>query len=335
MTGISRRRCLEAALGAAALALLQGPAAHAESETPAAPDLVVRGPVGPSSVPLARLASTDAPGQEAPHFGFRPWRTIDELKDGIVSGEIKAAIMPTPLAAALYNGGTPLRLASVVSWGRFYVISTEPKVIEFEDIKNRTLVVPASHQLAELVFRYVAQRRGLAPGRAIKIQSVATADEALERLLARKATLVLADEPLATLAIVRGIESAMVVKRPIDLQAEWTAVTGKNFGPPDLGLAVADDLVQQQPALVQALNHGLAQATTWVVGNPQPAARMGADLLDLPAPVIELCLKWANLDATPATAARPQLEFLFTALATLEPKIVGGKLPDAKFYLPA
>jgi NitT/TauT family transport system substrate-binding protein len=243
--------------------------------------------------------------------------------------------MPTLLAADLYNGGTPLRLASVVSWGRYYVISTEPKVIELEDLKGRTLTVPASHQLAGLVFRYVAQRRGLAPGRAIRLQSVPTADDALQQLLARKTTLILADEPTATLAVVRGIESAIVVKRPIDLQAEWNAVTGKNFGPPDLGLAVADELVQKQPALVQALNHGLAQATTWVVGNPQPASRIGADMLDLPAPVIELCLKWANLDATPATAARPQLEFLFTALATLEPKIVGGKLPDAKFYLPA
>ena len=334
MTGISRRRCLEAALGAAALAMLSAPA-RAESGTQSAPDLVVRGPVGPSSVPLARLASSDAPGQEAPRFGFRPWRAVDELKAAVVSGEVKAAIMPTPLAAELYNGGTPLRLASVVSWGRFYVISTEPKVIEFEDLKNRTITVPASNQIAELVFRYIAQRRGLAPGRAMKLQSVPTANDALERLLARKTTLVLADEPLATHAVVRGIESAIVVKRPIDLQSEWNTATGKNFGPPDLGLAVADELVQRQPTLVQALNHGLAQATTWVVGNPQPASRLGADLLDLPASVIELCLKWANLEAVPATAARQQLEFLFAALATVEPKIVGGKLPDAKFYLPA
>lgn len=332
MTGISRRRLLEAALGAAALATLGAPA-RAESETQAATDLVVSGPVGPSSVPLVRLASSDAPGQEAPRFGFRPWRTAEELQATLVSGEVKAAIMPTPLAAALYNGGTPIRLVSVVSWGRFYVISTDPKVIELEDLKGRTLVVPATNPLAELVFRYIAQRRGLAPGRTVKLQPVATPEQALELLLSRKASLVLAGEPLATLAVMRGIEAAVVVKRPIDLQAEWNSTTGKGSGPPDLGLAVADELVQRQPALVQALSHGVAQATTWVVGNPQLAARLGADILELPAPVIELCLKWANLNSVPAAVARPQLEFMFTALATIEPKIVGGKLPDAKFYL--
>lgn len=332
MAGLTRRRLLEAALGAAALAAAGAPA-RAESEIRAAADLLVRGPVGPSSVALVRLASSDAPGQEAPRFGFQPWRTTDELQSALGSGACKAAIMPTTLAAALYNRGTPLHLASVVSWGRYYVISTEPKVIEFEDLKGRTILVPATTPLGELVFRYIAQRRGLPAGRALKLQTVESADEALARLLARKATLVLADEPLATLAIMRGIESAVVVKRPIDLQAEWNSTTGKGSGPPDMGLVVADELVQRQPALVQALTHGLAQATTWVVGNPQPASRLGADILQLPAPVIELCLKWANLDAVPAAAARAQLEFMFTALATIDPKIVGGKLPDAKFYL--
>jgi NitT/TauT family transport system substrate-binding protein len=332
MTGLTRRRLLGTALGAGALAVGGAPGG-AESEIRGAADLVVRGPVGPSSVALVRLASSDAPGQEAPRFGFQPWQSTDELQTALGSGACKAAIMPTPLAAELYNGGTPLRLASVVSWGRYYVISTDPKVIEFEDLKGRTLLVSATNQIAELVFRYIAQRRGLAAGRALKLQTVESADEALKRLLARKATLVLADEPLATLAIVRGIDSAVVVKRPIDLQAEWNSLTGKGSGPPDLGLVVADELVQRQPALVQALTHGLAQATTWVVGNPQPASRLGTDMLQLPAPVIELCLKWANLDAVPAAAARPQLEFMFSALATVDPKIVAGKLPDAKFYL--
>lgn len=332
MAGLTRRRLLEAALGAAALAAAGAPA-RAESEISGPADLLVRGPVGPSSVALARLASGDAPGQESPRFGFQPWRTTDELQSALGSGACKAAIMPTTVAAALYNRGTPIHLASVVSWGRYYIVSTEPKVFDFEDLKGRTLVVPASIQTGDLVFRYIAQRRGLPAGRAIKLQAVDSADAALERLLAHKATLVLADEPLATLAIMRGIEKAIAVKRPIDLQAEWNTLTGKGSGPPDMGLAVADDLVQHQPALVQALTHALAQATTWVVGNPQPAARLGADILQLPAPVIELCLKWANLDAVPAAAARPQLEFLFTALSSVEPKIVGGKLPDAKFYL--
>jgi NitT/TauT family transport system substrate-binding protein len=332
MAGLTRRRLLEMALGAAALAAAGAPA-RADPDNGDAADILVHGPVGPSSVALIRLSQNDAPGQEAPRFGFQAWRSTDELRSALGSGECKAAIMPTTLAAALYNRGTPIHLASVVSWGRYYVVSTEPKVIDFEDLKGRTLLVPATAQVGDLLFRYIAQRRGLPAGRALKLQSAGSPDEALRRLLARKASLVLADEPLATLSIVRGIESGVVVKRPIDLQAEWTRLTGKGSGPPDMGLVVADDLVQHQPTLVQALSHGLAQATTWVVGNPQPAARLGADVLQLPAPVIELCLKWANLDSVSAAAARPQLEFLFTALASLDSKIVGGKLPDAKFYL--
>ena len=332
MTVLSRRRWLQAALGCAAAATL-GARALAE-ESPAAPDLVVQGPIGPTSMPLVRLAATDSPGQEAPRFGFRAWRTTEELEAALVSGQVEAAIMPTPLAGALYNAGTKLRLASVVSWGRFYIVSTDPKVIEFADLKGRTLLAPATNKLAEVVFRYIAQKRGMPVGRAVKLQPVASPDEALALVLARKAPLVLADEPLATLAVVRGIESAVVVKRPIDLQAEWNAVTGRNNGLPELGLVVADALVQSQPALVQALSYGVAQSTTWVVGNPQPAARLGAEVLELPAPVIELCLKWANLDVVPAATARPQVEFLFSALSTVEPKIVGGKLPDPKFYLP-
>ena len=334
MTGLSRRRWLQAALASAAAAAAFGGRADL-ARAAEGPDLVVEGPVGPTSMALVRLAATDPQGQDAPRFGFRPWRTTEALEAMLASGQAKAAIMPTPLAGALYNGGMPIHLASIVSWGRFYIISTEPKVIDFEDLKGRTLVVPATNKLAELVFRYVAIKRRLPAERAIKLKMVATADEALTQMLTRKATLVLADEPLATLAVVRGIEQGVVVKRPIDLQSEWNDVTGRKNGLPELGLVVADDLVQRQPNLVQALAHGVTQAATWVVGNPQPAARMGAEVLELPPQVIELCLKWANLDPVPAAEARKDVEYLFTALAAVEPKVVGGKLPDAKFYLSA
>jgi NitT/TauT family transport system substrate-binding protein len=333
MTVLSRRRWLQAALGCA-LAAAVGARARAAEEA-AGPDLVVRGPIGPTSMPLVRLAETDASDNEAPRFGFRPWRTTEELEAALLSGQAQAAIMPTPLAAALYNAGTKLRLASIVSWGRLYVISTDPKVIDFEDLKGRTLIAPASNKFGELVFRYIAQKRRMPVGRNIKLRPVATAEEALGQILSRKARLVLADEPLATLAIVRGVESAIIVKRPIDLQAEWDDVTPRNRNLPEFGLVVTDALAEQRPDLVQALTHGVAQSATWVVGNPQPAARLGADVLELPPPVIELCLKWANLDVVPATTARPQVEYLFKALETVERGVVGGKLPDAKFYLPA
>ena len=40
----------------------------------------------------------------------------------------------------------------------------------------------------------------------------------------------------------------------------------------------------------------------------------------------------SNLVAQPASAARPDLEALFAALAAADPRIIGGKLPGDGFY---
>jgi NitT/TauT family transport system substrate-binding protein len=53
----------------------------------------------------------------------------------------------------------------------------------------------------------------------------------------------------------------------------------------------------------------------------------------MPWPVIEKSIPYCNLVATPAREARTAVESVLEAMAEVNPGYIGGKLPDADFYL--
>jgi NitT/TauT family transport system substrate-binding protein len=70
-----------------------------------------------------------------------------------------------------------------------------------------------------------------------------------------------------------------------------------------------------------------------VLANPAAAAADAAPALDLPRPVVERSIPHSKLVATKASVARPDLERMYRLIGDANPALLGGKLPDAGFYL--
>ena len=76
----------------------------------------------------------------------------------------------------------------------------------------------------------------------------------------------------------------------------------------------------------------LETALQVVLKDHAAAAAVAAPVLELPAPIIERSIPFSNLVVRPASAARADLEPFFKVLAEQDPRIIGGKLPDDRFY---
>jgi NitT/TauT family transport system substrate-binding protein len=325
-----RRRFL-AALPAAALAATP-PGRVAAAPAPL-PELVLQGPPAGPSIVAAQAVESGALRAVAERVSFRIWRTPDEIRAGFASGKAAASIVPTYVAANLYNRGAGVRLVNTMTDGLLYVCATDAALDSLALLKGRKLAVPFRNDMPDHLLVTAARAAGLEAGRDFAIEYAGTPPEAMQLLLAGRVEAALLQEPGATAAIMQGTRAGKRVVRAIDMQKAWAGATGGPSVVPQAGLAVSAAFVRDAgPERVAALNAALVDAAAWVLANPASAGKMAASYLELPAQIIERSIPYSNLTVRSASAARPALAALFKVLAERDAAILGGKLPDDGFF---
>lgn len=296
-------------------------------------ELTLWGPPATPTVALAHAVATGRLAWLADQVGFRVWRNPDEMRAGLTSGTMQALVMPTVTAANLYTRGLGVRLVNVLTDGLLYVVAGDPSLTGFDRMKGRSLAVPFRNDTPEFVTNRLLRHYGLSAGRDLRVDTAGTPIEAIQLLLAGRIDAAVVPEPAASAAIVRAAAAGKTVARVIDVQRAWAEVAGPGATLPQAGLAVSSALHAAHAGLVLGLHEALVAATAAVRAEPAHAAAEAAAAFELPAPVLELSIPHSNLVATRAAAARPALETMFRTVAEADPAIIGGRLPDAGFYL--
>ncbi|WP_036790962.1 ABC transporter substrate-binding protein [Pleomorphomonas koreensis] len=326
--GVSRRRFLEC-LAAAGLAALPVPAAWAAGLD----RLTVWGMPASPSVVLARAVASGALAPLAGEARFDVWRTADQMRAGVVSGDIELFAAPSYAAANLCNRGAGVRLVNVLTWGLLYVFAGPGVSIGgIDDLRGRTLLVGSKNDAPDLLTRFVLKAAGLDPDKDLKLSYVGTSAEAVPLILAGKADAAVLPEPAASAAEIKAREAGVAVTRALDVTELYAARTGRPAGVPQAGLAVTERFLDAHPDVVAALHAACVEAAGWVAANPGEAAALIAGPLKLPAPIVEASLPRFRLKVASTAEARDDLEAYFRALMTLSPDIVAGRLPEPAFY---
>ncbi|HYD64449.1 ABC transporter substrate-binding protein [Azospirillum sp.] len=297
------------------------------------PELVLWGPPAGPSITLAHAIASGALRSVADSVVFKAWRTPDELRAGLTSGTMQAFVLPTQSAAALFNKGLGVRLVNVMTNGLLYLVSADASLTAIGALKGRTVAVPFRNDTTEVLFRRLLTAARLVPDADMTLQFTGTPMEAVQLLMMGRADAALLPEPTATAAILRTAQSDRPVSRVVDIQKAWSDATGLAPVLPQAGLGVTTAFLEANAPAVEALHAALVQATAAVNADPARAAGDAATPLGLPAPVIERAIAHSNLVAVRARDARPALEAVFRAVAEADPKIIGGALPAAGFYL--
>lgn len=294
--------------------------------------LTLWGPPAGPSITLAFAVAEGLVDFMGEAVEIRVWRSPDELRAGLVSGAMDLTIAPLNTVANLYNRGQDLRLLNVMTKGLLHVVSADHRINRIRDLRGRSLAVPYRRDAPELVLRRLLSLNGLNPEADLDIRTTGSPVEAAQLMLTGRVDAAFIPEPAASGAVAAGRVLGRRVARVIDVQAEWRAATG-GLGLPQAGLAVTGRYLAGGADALARLNRALADAAAKVRADPARAARAAAGPLGMPAPVLEEAVRFSNLTAVAAQEARPDVEGYFSALNQLDPTILGGRLPDAGFYL--
>jgi Tat pathway signal sequence domain protein len=77
----------------------------------------------------------------------------------------------------------------------------------------------------------------------------------------------------------------------------------------------------------------MQNALKWILENKQSAAQIGAQYLPAPEPALANAFERSNLTVTKAKDLTDELMSFFEVLFELNPKLLGGKMPDKSLFL--
>ena len=283
---------------------------------------------GPTGMGMARLAdqvrNDMLPYECDVTFSGSP----DDVRAGLLSGELDIAAVPVNMAAALYNktGGEILTLAAN-TLGVLYIVEKGDTVQSMADLAGKKILAAGQGSTPEYVINYLLEKNGLTDS--VQVEYVSEHAEAVTQMAAGGADLILVPEPFVTTALSK-VEGARVA---LDLTQEWAKVSDADMV---MGcLVVSKTFAQEHPDALDAFMDDYAASADYCTGHTAEAAAliekfgiMGS------AALAEKAIPNCNIVCVTGQEMADMVTGMLTVLFDANPKSVGGSLPgEEMFYL--
>ncbi len=286
---------------------------------------------GTTGFGAAKLANDAKEGKTALNYKITVETDAANIQAGLINGTIDIAALPTNAAAVLYNktnGG--IKIAAVNTLGVLYLMTNNIDITSIADLKGKTVYAPA--QNPAFIFEAICRKNGLEPGKDITIDTAYAQPADLRAALVSGAVdIAVLPEPMVTIAKSANKDLAI----SLDLTAEWEKVFGKNSLMQGC-IVVRTEWAEAHPKELEEFLNNYEDSVKYTTENPKEASELivSSGIFAGKAPVAEKAIPNCNIVYMDADDNISEcLDKFYTALFAVNPKAVGGKLPDSGIYL--
>lgn len=296
--------------------------------------LTLWGPPVTPSVLLA-IAAQEGKAKDISPFDVQIWRSPDQLRAGLLNGDIAASIVPSYVAANLYNQGRKVKLFNIMSEGLNYIAAPvqngKPLIASLADLAQHSLIIPFKNDMPDLLLQILYKKAGL-DFAAASVSYSATPPEALVLFLSGKVDCANLPEPLMSLAQIKAKEKGKEIARALDVQQLWGEAFNSAPRVPLAGLLFTEEFIAQNGEFIAALEEDLTAAIAWSKENPEKTAELAAKYLPFPQEALAAGIPHSRFAAIPAASIEAEILNFYTEMHALNAKITGGKVPDAGLF---
>ena len=299
--------------------------------------LVIAGPFASVSHPVMHMIATNALSDVAKEVEFKLWKNPDELRALVLNKKVQFTAVPTNVGAILHNKGVDITLLNVSVWGILGMITRDETLKTLKDFKGKEIGMPFRADMPDIVFEQIVKAQGMDMKKDFKLKYFGSPIDAMQMLIIRRIDHALLAEPAISMALRKTKSFPLKIIAPdlyrsADLQEEWGKTFQVEAKIPQAGMAFLGK-VEGNENLIKRFNEEYAKSLKWYKANPKEAAELTVKTLDmLEAQGLEDSIPFVKLEFKTAKDSKEDLEFFFEILKKSNPKVIGGKLPDNKFY---
>ena len=334
---------IAAALAAALLLLTAcAPAATQPSPTPSTqqPSAVASAPVtmtiaslkGPTTMGLVKLMQDAQYGTAAEAYVPTMYGSPDEVIPLIAQGKVDVALIPSNLAAVLYNKtkGTDAEIQVVAAntLGVLDLVEAGDTIKSVADLKGRTIYSSGSGAAPEYILNYVLTQNGLTPGTDVTVEYLSEHTEVAARLAAEPGAIAVLPQPFVTVVEAKN----PAVHTALSLTDEWAAAS--DGSPLVMGVVVVRKaFAEENPEALATFLTDYQASTAFTNDRPAEAAPLIVAAGIAPSDAIAVAaIPESNIVYLAGPELRAALGGFLEVLFAANPKSVGGSVPGDDFY---
>ena len=244
----------------------------------------------------------------------------------MMQNELDFAVLPTVMAANLYNKGIDFRLLAIPIWGTLYLISNDSAYQHIDDIENSTVHVFGQGTTADILLQDFAQKQGM---QNVKIDySYNTNHEISAAIMHHKIKLAVVSEPMISVMLAKSTDLKIITK--ITCEAN-TFLNNENIFA-QTSFLINNRLSNYYTDIIQAITAQYSGSCDFTSQQTEEAAKLLVKHRFLPdLHTAALSIPLCNIQYIAAAEAQDKIEQYLNIFYTFEPKSIGGKMPDDGF----
>lgn len=286
---------------------------------------------GTTGFGIAKLMSDSKADKTELNYNVAVESDAANIQAGLINGSIDIAALPTNAAAALYNKTEgKVKIAAVNTLGVLYLMTNGVEIDSIDDLKGKTVYAPA--QNPAFIFEAICRANDLIPGENITIDTAyAQPADLRAALVSGNVDIAVLPEPMVTIA--KSANTSLSVS--LDLTEEWEKVYGENSLMQGC-IVVRAEWAEAHPKELEQFLSDYEASVKYTTDFPKEASELIVEngIFAGKAPVAEKAIPKCNIvymDADDNIAEC--LDKFYNALYAVNPKAVGGKVPDSNIYL--
>ncbi|MFW5828255.1 MAG: ABC transporter substrate-binding protein, partial [Alkalispirochaeta sp.] len=202
------------------LLVLAGPlvaSGHGEQSEPVRQDVAVAALQGPTGVGVAPYLSEPVTRTDNGNVSFEIVPDPSVMVGRLSSGEADIGMLPSNVAAQLFNRGVPVKIGAVTLWGVLYVVGTDEAIQEWEDLRGRSVQSIARGATPDILLRHLLAENGVDPDSDVTLDYRFAPAELAQLVAGGEVDLAVLPEPFVTQVLSRRDDLSIV----LDFQEGW------------------------------------------------------------------------------------------------------------------
>ena len=240
----------------------------------------------------------------------------DLMQAALIKGEADIAVLPMISAANLYNKGIRYHLAGCPIWGTLYLVGRSDKGISGEN--KPVLHIFGAGTTPDILTRHYLRQHNT--GYTLNY-SFTTAQEIMQGLLAGKVDHAVLGEPFLSIALRKD--------STLQILADLNRPDSVSSGFAQTAILYAPALKKSQKAIDSLLH----LSCRFAVEQPEQAIRiLEKEKIFASGMLTPESIERCKIDYRTASEAQENILRFLQLIGQYEPKALGGKMPDEKFY---
>ncbi len=265
------------------------------------------------------------------------WNNPDQLRALVSGKQVDICAAPSNVGAMFYNKNIDIQLLNISIWRAIWLVSRSKDKKTLADFKGEEIAMPFKGDMPHIVFMQLARKQGINPEKDFNLIYTASPMDAAKRMIMRRVDNALLIDPAVSTVVVKsqtGLTSVVApdIYRSVDIQNEWGRLFNTANEIPFAGMMGVGNILKNKE-LIDYFMKEYKKATEWCMANPEKTAKMVVQYIpQLSEEGVSLAMKSVILRADDAQTVKPVVEHFYNVLLESKPALVGGKLPDDKYY---